>query len=229
MASMWRKQLKFLTQIPKGRHFLSVWASRLFEKSGIKKLFGLNLVAAIFLTTIVSPQLATLSDQVELESTIYTTPIAGDPITKTTFDMPLVNFRLSQRFSFWHPGLDMTASRGTPVYAIEEGVVEFATSSRWGYGKHILITHPHQVKSLYAHLSSIETVIGQKVARGELVGRVGSTGWSTGNHLHFEIYQNGISINPLEVLPIEKNTLSYDPVYQQTATASPTLLPQNPQ
>lgn len=96
-----------------------------------------------------------------------------------------------------HTGMDFTAERGAEVYATGDGVVEVIESKRWGYGKSILINHGYGYKTLYAHLSSFKVRQGQKVKRGELIGLIGSTGKSTGPHLHYEVIKNGEKVNPI--------------------------------
>ncbi|HRX77144.1 MAG TPA: M23 family metallopeptidase, partial [Candidatus Cloacimonadota bacterium] len=94
-----------------------------------------------------------------------------------------------------HDGVDYRARYGTPIYAVANGTV---TSARWngGYGKEVRIKHPSGYTTLYAHLSSIGVRNGQTVKRGQVVGRVGSTGVSTGAHLHFGLISAGRYINP---------------------------------
>lgn len=99
----------------------------------------------------------------------------------------------------FHNGVDIAAAHGTPVGASCEGVV---TAAGWmgGYGKAVIIDHSKGYRTLYGHLSSIYVRPGQRVAAGRIIGRVGSTGWSTGPHLHFTLWHNGRLINPLSVL-----------------------------
>ncbi len=96
-----------------------------------------------------------------------------------------------------HTGMDFTADKGTEVYATGDGVVELVETKRWGYGKSIVINHGFGYKTLYAHLSAFKIRQGQKVKRGELIGLIGSTGKSTGPHLHYEVIKNGIKVNPI--------------------------------
>lgn len=199
-----------------GRHILSLWASNIFEKSGIKQLFGLNLVAAVLFTGIITPQASDVLSELEVENRVTSTPIVAHTTTETTYELPLVGFRISQLFNYWHPGIDMTAPLGTPVYAIEAGVVEVLDDTFFGYGKHVIVGHDRGIKSLYAHLSEFATFQGKQIARGELIGRVGSTGWSTGNHLHIEIHQSGLPINPFEVLPLNSQEVQYDRAFVST-------------
>lgn len=138
-------------------------------------------------------------------STAQFTPV--ETSTSSGFQFPLKNndYVISQFFSSYHPGVDLDTIEKTPVYPIAEGEVKQV--SRWwiGYGHHLIIDHGNNLQSLYAHLSTIEVKVGDKVGRETLIGRVGSTGWTTGDHLHLEIYDKGRVINPLEVLSKREN------------------------
>ena len=96
-----------------------------------------------------------------------------------------------------HTGIDFTADRGTEIYVTGDGYVEEIENKRWGYGKSIIINHGFGYKTRYAHLSKFEVKKGQKVKRGELIGLIGSTGKSTGPHLHYEVVKDGVKINPI--------------------------------
>lgn len=96
-----------------------------------------------------------------------------------------------------HSGMDFTADRGTEVYATGDGVVELIERKLWGYGKCIVINHGYGYKTLYGHLNDFKVRQGQKIKRGELIGLVGSTGKSTGPHLHYEVIKNGQKVNPI--------------------------------
>jgi murein DD-endopeptidase MepM/ murein hydrolase activator NlpD len=96
-----------------------------------------------------------------------------------------------------HKGLDFTAPRGTKVYATGDGVIKKVKRARWGYGTHIIVDHGYGFTTLYAHLSRTNVSRGQKVTRGQLIGLVGSTGKSTGPHLHYEVRKNGTQVNPV--------------------------------
>ncbi len=100
------------------------------------------------------------------------------------------------RYRRMHYGIDISAPYGSSIIAAGGGVVVYA-GYRGGYGKTVMIHHGGQVLTLYAHCSSILVSEGQEVQGGQLVARVGSTGLSTGNHLHFEVRINGRAVNPL--------------------------------
>ncbi|MCW3846530.1 M23 family metallopeptidase [Sphingomonas sp. LB-2] len=97
-----------------------------------------------------------------------------------------------------HKGMDIAAPWGTPVYAASDGVVQFAGRAS-GYGNLIRIAHAGPYGTGYGHLSRITVRPGQRVRRGQLIGAVGNVGLSTGPHLHYELYRNGIPINPRSV------------------------------
>lgn len=99
-----------------------------------------------------------------------------------------------------HTGVDLASSSGTPVYAWKAGTVKQASWNSQGYGKFIIIEHEDGTTSRYAHLSGYAVSAGNTVTQGQLIGYVGSTGNSTGPHLHFEILVNGSFVNPLNYL-----------------------------
>ncbi|WP_372656913.1 peptidoglycan DD-metalloendopeptidase family protein [Hydrogenophaga sp.] len=103
-----------------------------------------------------------------------------------------------------HLGVDYAATTGTPVRTIGDGVVEFAGVQR-GYGNVIYIQHRDQKTTVYAHLSRIQVRKGQKVEQGDLIGNVGSTGASTGPHLHLEFRDHGLHQDPLEIARQSEN------------------------
>ena len=98
-----------------------------------------------------------------------------------------------------HTGVDYAANYGTSIYSWKSGTVTFAGWSG-GYGNFIEIDHKDGTVSRYAHCSSLAVSVGQQVTAGQVIGYVGSTGNSTGNHLHFEIKVNGSFVNPLNYL-----------------------------
>jgi murein DD-endopeptidase MepM/ murein hydrolase activator NlpD len=101
-------------------------------------------------------------------------------------------------FGRMHKGMDIAAGYGAPIRAANDGVVAFAGRSG-GYGNFVRLSHSGGMGTGYGHMSRIAVRGGQRVARGQVIGYVGSTGLSTGPHLHYELYRNGVAINPRSV------------------------------
>ena len=99
-----------------------------------------------------------------------------------------------------HNGIDIAVPEYSHVRAAYEGIVVYAERFQ-GYGKLVTIQHPQGFASLYGHLSEVRVNVGQKVRTGEIIGRVGSTGVSTGSHLHFEWRKDGKALDPLSEFP----------------------------
>ncbi|MFM1539089.1 murein hydrolase activator EnvC family protein [Helcococcus bovis] len=97
----------------------------------------------------------------------------------------------------FHSGVDLAGPLGTNIYAAEDGVVTYAGWNDYGYGNLIIIDHGNGMTTRYAHLSSIPVSVGQRVSRGQYIAPMGTTGYSTGSHLHFEVRINGQAQNPL--------------------------------
>lgn len=100
-----------------------------------------------------------------------------------------------------HSGIDIDGNEGDPVYVVDNGVVVYAGWNDWGYGNTIVVNHGNGWQTLYAHLSSISVGCGQSVWQGNLIGAIGSTGRSSGSHLHFEMMYSGTKVNPWNYLP----------------------------
>lgn len=100
-----------------------------------------------------------------------------------------------------HSGIDIAAQHGSPVYAADGGVVVTALKVDYGYGWHLVIDHGNGYRTLYSHLSDFHVDYGEQVGKGERIGSIGSTGLSTGPHLHFEVMIHGAYLNPLKLLP----------------------------
>jgi murein DD-endopeptidase MepM/ murein hydrolase activator NlpD len=99
----------------------------------------------------------------------------------------------------FHPGLDISADKGDPVYATADGKVVNAAAAG-NYGNLVILDHGYGLETRYGHLSAFKVELGQTVKRGDLVGLVGSTGRATSSHLHYEVRANGRILNPLQLL-----------------------------
>ncbi len=127
------------------------------------------------------------------------TPDAGSVTALGQFVWPTAG-TITQRFSWYHPGVDIANSTGTPDVAADSGHVIYAGWDSSGYGNMVLIDHGNGFVTRYAHMSLIMVISGQNIGRGQQVGKMGSTGHSTGPHTHFEIILNGVHVNPLNYL-----------------------------
>src|SRR5699024_10251340 len=105
-----------------------------------------------------------------------------------------------ERWGRTHKGIDIARPSNRAILAADHGVVTSAGYNSGGYGNKIVINHNNGMKTIYAHLDSISVKSGQKVEKGMEIGVMGSTGRSTGIHLHFEVYKNGKLKNPMSYL-----------------------------
>ena len=167
----------------------------MFEAKRLKAILGANLAAAVVVVgTVGGPVQASLAYP-EAETVV----IEADQVVVTTegrFQMPVETIGISQGFSRFHRGWDMRAYLHTEVYPADKGVVVEIENGRWGYGHKVVVEHESGFSSLYAHLGEIRVEKGQEVAKDTALGEVGMTGWTTGPHLHFEIYEKGQAVNP---------------------------------
>ncbi|HBV33494.1 TPA: hypothetical protein DIC39_02280 [Patescibacteria group bacterium] len=129
-----------------------------------------------------------------------TTPAASfapNLASNTKLLWPAPTRRISQYFSWRHTGVDLANSTGTPIYAADDGVVQTAGWNQGGYGNYIIIDHGQGLATLYGHNSKLLVSRGERVTRGQLIALMGSTGRSTGPHVHFEVRIGGRRVNPL--------------------------------
>ena len=150
------------------------------------------------------------------EGTPYRPPLATTQLApiKQIFEEPIVDpgresgkmfwpngcRRITQYFSWRHIGLDIACPRGTPIKAADDGVVTKMALLSTGYGHHVIIDHGNGKSTLYGHMDDVYVREGQTVQRGEILGLEGSTGKSTGPHLHFEVRFWGVRYNPLNYI-----------------------------
>lgn len=130
-----------------------------------------------------------------------TIPPALAVLPGADFIWPTVNRYITQYFKWRHTGVDIRGKNSEdPIYAAQDGVVEIAGWGRGGWGNTVLINHGNGLKTRYAHASKVLTQPGAQVKKGQVIALIGSTGRSTGPHLHFGLYINGRPVNPLQYL-----------------------------
>lgn len=139
-----------------------------------------------------------LSDLTEECTIISSSIIINEPTFSPIWPVTGFGFEwITNYYSTTHLGLDIAAYYGTPVIAVCDGEVVSA-EYHWSWGNNVFIEHDETYSTRYAHLCSMVVSVGDYVNAGDIIGFVGSTGNSTGNHLHFEVYENGVRINPYE-------------------------------
>jgi lysostaphin len=131
------------------------------------------------------------SNQVLNNGRIAFPTAAGTPVT-SEFGWRIHPITGDRKF---HAGIDFGAAKGTPIYAVDAGQVVFA-GDKGGYGKAAVIQHQGSLSTLYGHASQLYVQQEQQVVRGQMIAAVGSTGFSTGPHLHFEVHVKGVTQNP---------------------------------
>jgi murein DD-endopeptidase MepM/ murein hydrolase activator NlpD len=122
-----------------------------------------------------------------------------------------------------HAGLDFSAPQGTPIYATADGRVQTASYSNVGYGNHVVIDHGYGYETLYGHMVRIKARRGQRIKRGEIIGYVGSTGKSTGAHLHYEVHKNGQRLNPVYFFYNDLTPQQFDEMLKRANAANQSL------
>ena len=166
----------------------------IFDKKFISRLFGLQMAGVAAAFSIAA--YPTHAFDYELSQDIQNAEVVTIT-TNSQYTFPLeTTLGMSQSYHGLHPGVDLRAPRGTAVYSMADGVVIEVESMFVGYGHFVRIAHSGTLSTLYAHLDKVEVKPGEKINKGKTIGTVGMTGWSTGPHLHFEVYVGNKSVNP---------------------------------
>ncbi|HEY2430463.1 MAG TPA: peptidoglycan DD-metalloendopeptidase family protein, partial [Acidimicrobiales bacterium] len=161
-----------------------------------KALFAAEVAAEAAQSANIEQLLASLStpggDTASPSGGYFAFPVPGAPITSPYGPRidPIAGYM------GFHPGVDFGAPTGTPIHAAGDGLVVFAGQES-GYGNYTCINHGHNIATCYGHQTQILVTVGETVTRGQIIGQVGSTGYSTGPHLHFEVRINGQVTDPM--------------------------------
>lgn len=175
---------------------LSRFFRYVFEHKNVKRVFGVNMAIIVMATQFVP----NLPAPVEAEETIIRETQA--PITTVRdIQYPTKEIRITQGYSFFHPGLDLDGITGDEIKPVKAGKVEAVSYSKYAYGNAVLVNHGNKLTSLYAHLSKIYVNTGEEVTTLSVLGEMGATGHAFGDHLHLEVRDHGIPINPFSILP----------------------------
>ncbi len=122
-----------------------------------------------------------------------------------------------------HKGIDFTSPLGTPIYATGDGKVVDAGFSTGGHGNRVVINHGFGYQTLYGHMYRIKARIGDEVKRGEVIGYVGSTGKSTGPHVHYEVHHNGVEVDPIYFFYNDLSPAQFDRILKLAATSNQSM------
>ncbi|OGM77228.1 hypothetical protein A2210_02645 [Candidatus Woesebacteria bacterium RIFOXYA1_FULL_40_18] len=169
----------------------------IFEHKNIKKILGTNLALMVLASSFV-PTYASYSGD-EADYAVVEQKVELN--TEHGIQYPVEKVKITQGYRFFHPGIDFDGLTGDPIKPIKGGIVEALQFSKYAYGNAVLIDHGNKVESLYAHLAEIYVKEGQEVTKDTIIGTMGATGRASGDHLHLEVHDHGIPINPLTVLP----------------------------
>ncbi len=138
----------------------------------------------------------------------------NDSLAQIDWTMPVVNSRVTSPFGFrwyrWHYGTDLKVYYGDPIVAAFDGIVRIVDYERYGYGRYVVLRHLNGFETLYGHMSKTKVKVGEQVTAGQLIGLGGSTGRSTGTHLHFEVRYQGNAIDPSTIYDFTEDCLVAD-------------------
>lgn len=182
-----------------GSSLLGVQARNVLKKRQAHPLVGAGLISLATMVVLVHT-LANMGGPIALAAGDVPKPTI-DATTRATIQSPIAFESESRGFSWFHTGADLVTPTGTPVKPIMAGTVRATNYDLLDYGNHIIISHDQGLESLYGHLSKIFVHPGDKVDLNTVIGESGSTGFSTGPHLHLEIHQNGQLVDPADIVP----------------------------
>lgn len=166
------------------------------DHKSIRKIFAASftLVAGII---ILFPQSSIIQAQGDENIVIES---QTNLVTEKAMVYPVEQVKINQNYGVFHKGIDLGGNLQTQIKPIMPGFVAYSGWDRSGYGNLVILQHKNGIESYYAHLSKIEVKTGDHVTTDTEIGKMGATGHATGVHLHLEIHQNGVSLNPLTVL-----------------------------
>lgn len=178
----------------------------MFEKRNIKAALG----GIISMTTLASGIFILPGDQSAIAAANIQ-PFDENIIIETK--KSLVNVLpdytgVSQEYHLGHAGLDITATLGSKIYPLKDGVVVLISFTRWDYGRSVIVDHGNGFQTRYAHMGKIYVEEGENVSTTTSIGEVGLTGRTTGPHLHIEVLKNGRSVNPRGYLDLVRGRVA---------------------
>ena len=175
---------------------------KIFKRHATRRVIGMQFAGlAMALSLVTMPTHA--FDYNLAQAKLDEVPYEVVTTTNSEYVFPLEwTLGMSQGYHGIHPGIDLRAPVGTKVLSMAEGTIIEVGDMLVGYGHFVRIAHKGTISSLYAHLDTVIVKSGQKVQRGQALGTVGMTGWTTGPHLHFEVHSGEKSANPLNYINV---------------------------
>lgn len=180
------------------RHLLRPFSRlfrKLFEFKRIKRAYGITMVS-VALSMVILPGQVGQREFGNINQARAQTNLIASLVTEKSVRLPLADYAVTQKYGPFHQGIDMATVVGSSIYPIMDGIVLAVNRNRVGFGNHVIIDHGSGIQSLYAHMSTISVGENEVVKRSTRIGTVGSTGHSTGPHLHLQIWQEGKWVNP---------------------------------
>lgn len=177
----------------------------IFAHKRIHTAIGTFMALIVAALATISPFTSFAGENTGGPITINVLPEGEIPLTTNqSVVLPIDTFHISQGYNVFHPGLDMAGPIGEAINPVMSGTVTEVVKERFGYGEHVRVTHDNNYETLYAHMSEIDVQPGDKVTTTSKLGELGSTGRSTGPHLHLEVRDDsGLTINPKTFLDIK--------------------------
>lgn len=176
---------------------VSRYFRHIFEHKNIRRVLGTNLALMLVASSLIPTNIFANTETEQTVIAETNTPLT----TEHSAQYPVEKVKVTQGYSFFHPGIDFDGLTGDAIRPIKNGRVEDISTSRYAYGNAIIVSHGNEITSLYAHLSKILVQKGQAVTTETVIGLMGATGRASGDHLHLEIRDHGIPMNPATVLP----------------------------
>lgn len=174
-------------------HKLKIWKAHV-----VRRMLAAPLLATTILMSVIAYPTHAFNYAVATE------PVASGEIivlTNEQYGFPVESLiGVSQGYHILHSGVDLRAPKGTEVRSMSTGVVVEVKKMVVGYGHFVRIAHEGTLSSLYAHLDRVDVVAGERVKKEQKIGTVGLTGWTTGPHLHFEVYEGNRAVNPTKFI-----------------------------
>ncbi len=178
---------------------ISRFFRHIFEHKKLNRILGVNLVVIAIMFPKLVPSSAYAATPINTINAQRETPIQLK--TERSIQSPLSTMYVNQKYFKFHPALDLKSVSDNPIKPAMIGTIVKAEYSKSGYGNVVIVDHGDGVQTLYAHMKKILVKVGDIVDLNTTIGLVGSTGRSTGPHLHFEVRANGIATNPSSIFP----------------------------